>query len=415
MGYVAAKGGTQAVLNADQLIEYFRLKGGSEPITVKQIQDQMRLAVDRAMSEGALYAPELAALALKQSEGDALEASFLLRAYRSTVPRLDYSLPAEGVRMRVLRRISATFKDIPGGQMLGPTRDYQLKLLNTLLSEESSESMRECLRQFEEKIAGLPSDGQTGVFPKVIENMRAQGILAEPSKQEKAEVNSEPFDITRKAISFPAPRSTRLQVMAQGDVGSLQAFAYSSVRGYGDVHPTLGELRVGYLSVEVVHPLTGESVEIGEILVTECEMVSRVYATGEQGNGEKSLPKFGLGYGFCFGHNEVKAMSMSILDRVISAVKESGVHGQGGPAGDEEFVLLHVDGVESSGFTAHYKLPHYVSFQADISVLERARDYQAAKGAEAADVRQRVDDQPPAGTHKGHSYATMLDVREEVD
>ena len=87
MGYVAVKGGTQAVLNAEELVEYFRLKGGSEPVSVRQIQDQMRLAVDRAMSEGALYAPELAALALKQSEGDSLEASFLLRAYRSTVHR----------------------------------------------------------------------------------------------------------------------------------------------------------------------------------------------------------------------------------------------------------------------------------------------------------------------------------------
>src|SRR6266581_2380182 len=98
MGYVAVKGGTKAVLNADQLVDYFRLQGGSEPISVRQVRDQMRLAVDRAMSEGAIYAPELAALALKQSEGDALEASFLLRAYRSTVPRIDYTLPAEGVR-----------------------------------------------------------------------------------------------------------------------------------------------------------------------------------------------------------------------------------------------------------------------------------------------------------------------------
>ena len=141
MGYVAAKGGTQAVLNAEQLLEYFRLKGESEPITVRQIQDQMRLAVDRAMSEGSLYAPELAALALKQSEGDALEASFLLRAYRSTVPRLAYTLPAEGVRMRVFRRISATFKDVPGGQMLGATYDYTQRLLDfTLLAEGDDDS-----------------------------------------------------------------------------------------------------------------------------------------------------------------------------------------------------------------------------------------------------------------------------------
>lgn len=408
MGYVAAKGGTQAVLHAEELLEYFRLKGESEPISVRQIQDQMRLAVDRAMGEGSLYAPELAALALKQSEGDSLEASFLLRAYRSTVPRLSYSLPAEGVRMRVLRRISATFKDIPGGQLLGPTRDYQLKLLNTSLISESSQSMHDYLSQFAHKLNGQPAqsvqaadtqksiDGQTGIFPKVVENMRAQGILAQPPAQDVAEAMAEPYDVTRKAISFPAPRSARLQVLTQGDVGALQTFAYSSVRGYGDIHPTLGELRFGYLPVEVAHPLTGEPVEIGEILATECEMVSRVYASNEQDaeqqtrHRESSPPAFGLGYGFCFGHNEVKVMSMSILDRVISAAKASGVHGQGGAAAEEEFVLLHVDGIESSGFTAHYKLPHYVSFQSDISVLERARDYRAAQSAETAETRQQT-------------------------
>lgn len=387
MGYVAAKGGTQAVLNAEQLLEYFRLKGESEPITVRQIQDQMRLAVDRAMGEGALYAPELAALALKQSEGDSLEASFLLRAYRSTVPRLAYSLPAEGVKMRVVRRISATFKDIPGGQLLGPTRDYQLKLLNTLLINETSSTMHHYLEKFT-KNSTPTADEQIGLFPKVIEAMRNQGILAEPPLLEQAEALLEPFDVTRKALSLPAPRSARLQMLTQGDVGSLQTFAYSSVRGYGDIHPTLGELRLGYLPIEVAHPLTGEPVEIGEIFVTECEMVSRVYAGKKQ--DDDILPQFGLGYGFSFGHNEVKVMSMSIIDRVISAAKEHGVHGQGGPTADEEFVLLHIDGIESSGFTAHYKLPHYVSFQSDISVLERTRTYRAAKFAETIALQQQA-------------------------
>lgn len=388
MGYVAVKGGTEAVFNAEQLVEYFRVQGQSEPITVRQIQEQMRLAVDRAMSEGGLYAPELAALALKQGEGDALEASFLLRAYRSTIPRLDYSLPVEGLYMRVLRRISATFKDIPGGQILGPSRDYHLRLLNKLLLHESSQSVRAFLAQLEAKVASSMNgqNAQVAHFPKVIEDMREQGILAEPPERERVEAEKEPYDITRKALSFPVPRSARLQALAQGDVGSLQTFAYSSVRGYGDVHPTLGELRFGYLSVEVAHPLTGEPVEIGEILATECEIVSRVQAANEQEkqNGhqperEVSPPKFGLGYGFCFGHNEVKAMSMAMLDRVLSAAKESGVHGESGPAANEEFVLLHIDGIEASGFTAHYKLPHYVSFQSDISVLERTKDFRATK------------------------------------
>lgn len=381
MGYVATKGGTQAILNAEDLLEYFRLKGGSPPLTTRQIEDQMRLAVDRAMSEGSLYAPALAALALKQSEGDAIEASFLLRAYRSTVPRLAYSLPGRSERMRLLRRISSTFKDIPGGQLLGPTRDYQLKLLNNWLRSETDQSVETVLAKFAAQTNQGDPGAETGQFPKVIEAMRQQGILAPPQPNPE----SEPFDITRKAISFPAPRSARLQTLARAETGGVLALAYSSVRGYGDAHPTLGELRVGYLPVEVAHPVTGEAVEIGEILATECEMVSRVKSGSGDSQGE--TPQFGLGYGFAFGHSEVKTISMAILDRVLSAAKEVGVHGKSGPAADEEFVLQHVDGIEASGFTAHFKLPHYVTFQADISGLQRNQDFEAAR--RQADDRQR--------------------------
>ena len=378
MGYVATKGGTEAVLYTEQLIEYLRLRGGSDPISVGQIQDQMRLAVDRVMTEGSLYAPELAALALKQSEGDTLEASFLLRAYRSTVPRLAYSLPAHGDTMRLLRRISSTFKDIPGGQLLGPTRDYQLKLLNTLLLNESTDSLRQFLTDFERAMDVDAADDQPGRLPKVVRSLRTQGLLADAGEPDEAEA----YDVTRKAIVYPAPRSARLQILTRGNEGSILSFAYSSVRGYGDVHPTLGELRVGYLPVEVAHPLTGEAVEIGEILATECEMVSRAPdSTGGQ-------PKFGLGYGFSFGHGEIKAISMGILDRVLSAAKTSGT--QPGPASNEEFVLEHVDGIEASGFTAHFKLPHYVTFQADISALDRARDHSAAQISAEAERRHAL-------------------------
>lgn len=390
MGYVAVKGGTQAVLNAEQLVEYFRLKGESTPLTTGQIQNQLRLALDRAMSEGALYAPELAALALKQSEGDAIEASFLLRAYRATVPRLTYSLSARGADMRVVRRISSTFKDIPGGQLLGPTRDYHVRLLNHLLMQETGDSARAHLAEVEKRLRETSSEttvNKDGLYPKVVDSMRGLGLLAEPSYLDKAEAEEEPYDTTRKALSFPAPRSARLQVMARGDVGSLLTFAYSSVRGYGDTHPTLGELRVGYLPVEVAHPLTGEPVEIGEILATECEMVSRVTETDN--DAESNPPKFGLGYGFSFGHSEVKTISMAILDRALSAAKALEDHGQSGPAANEEFVLQHIDGVESSGFTAHFKLPHYVTFHSDINVLETTREFQATKAAETNAQRQQ--------------------------
>jgi alpha-D-ribose 1-methylphosphonate 5-triphosphate synthase subunit PhnI len=99
-------------------------------LTLEQIAGQLSLAVDRVMGEGSLYDPELAALAIKQARGDLIEAVFLLRAYRTTLPRFGYSEPVDTGEMLVERRVSAIYKDLPGGQLLGPTFDYTHRLLD---------------------------------------------------------------------------------------------------------------------------------------------------------------------------------------------------------------------------------------------------------------------------------------------
>ncbi|GAB4376278.1 MAG: hypothetical protein Kow00121_23140 [Elainellaceae cyanobacterium] len=120
MAYVAVKGGEQAIQNAEALLQAWRRGDPDIPeLTLEQIKQQMALAVDRVMSEGSLYDPDLAALAIKQSWGDLVEAVFLLRAYRTTLPRLYYSRPIDTSQMAVQRRVSAIFKDVPGGQRLG--------------------------------------------------------------------------------------------------------------------------------------------------------------------------------------------------------------------------------------------------------------------------------------------------------
>jgi alpha-D-ribose 1-methylphosphonate 5-triphosphate synthase subunit PhnI len=267
-------------------------------------------------------------------------------------------------------------------------------LLNTLLLDESTESVRTTLAEIAHMIAAQPESEEVGRFPKVVAHMRAEGILANPPDVELAErYRQKPYDLTRNAISFPAPRSARLQMLARGDVGSLLTYAYSSVRGYGDAHPTLGELRYGALPVEVSHPQTGEAYGVGDIVVTECEIVSKIHtkdAAAEAANGATSHPKFGLGYGFTFGQNEVKAISMAILDRVLSAAREGTLAGERGPAADEEFVLQHIDGIEASGFTAHYKLPHYVDFESNMNVLERAVQHTASHTAQDTERKQQV-------------------------
>jgi alpha-D-ribose 1-methylphosphonate 5-triphosphate synthase subunit PhnI len=359
MAYVAIKGGRTAITAAAEVTEFLRASGAETgaPLALETIEQQLRLLVSRVVSEGGLYHPRLAALAIKQFQGDTLEAGFALRAYRSTKPRLLETLPQDTSRMRLIRRISAAFKDIPGGQMLGPTCDYALRLMRLDLADESPEAFKSIARKF---MSDAPDAELPTSFPKVLETLRAEGLLPPVSENQDA-----PFDITREPLVFPVSRSAALATMARAESGSLLAIAYSSMRGYGDIHPTVAELRVGYLPVILPHPATGEPMEAGEVLMTECEVVA-MYKDEDSG----APPTFTLGYGACFGHNETKAISMAILDRALQkGMRDGPAH----PAEDPEFVLLHVDGVDSMGFCAHYKMPHYVTFQSDLDRLRTTR------------------------------------------
>ena len=135
--YVAVKGGERAIDAAHAwLADERRGDRDVAELSIAQISEQLALAVDRVMAEGSLYDPDLAALAIKQSRGDLIEAIFLIRAYRTTLPRFGLSQPVDTGKMACDRRISATFKDAPGGQILGPTFDYTHRLLDFKLAAE---------------------------------------------------------------------------------------------------------------------------------------------------------------------------------------------------------------------------------------------------------------------------------------
>tara|TARA_R110000787_G_scaffold34625_19_gene89564 strand:- start:2470 stop:3564 length:1095 start_codon:yes stop_codon:yes gene_type:complete len=362
--YVAVKGGETAIDNAHRLLAEERRGDRSVPeLTIAQIKEQMTLAVDRVMTEGSLYDPDLAALAIKQARGDLVEAIFLLRAYRTTLPRLAASRPVDTGRMTVRRRISATYKDLPGGQMLGPTFDYTHRLLDFSLADEN---------------APLPAAAETAPVAMTGEMPRALGILDREGLIEKAgaEGDADPVDLTREPLAFPADRATRLQNLARGDEGFLLALGYSTQRGYGRTHPFAGEIRMGEVAVEIVPEELGFAIEIGEITVTECEMVNQF------GGSETAPPQFTRGYGLSFGHQERKAMSMALVDRALRC-RELGEDIEA-PAQDEEFVLYHSDAVEAQGFVQHLKLPHYVDFQSELELIRRLRaDFMAQAPAAA--------------------------------
>lgn len=358
MGYVAVKGGEEAIANAAKLVEYFRLRGGTAPIEARQIRTQMRLLVDKVMGEGSLYAPDHAALALKQMEGDVFEAAFLLRAYRATLSRRFYSDTIATREMLIKRRISSAFRDIPGGQILGPTRDYTQRLFDPAVAEETPESAISLVQEVD---SGVPTEAP-GIeqFGKVIDLLLADGVMR---KDARGESTGALADITRDAIKFPAPRSAVLQALARAETGGLLTLGYSTMRGFAaGGHGTVGELRMGDVAVRVTDP-RGRKRYIGRITVTECEMVS---SASPPRNAKESVPYLAIGYGLCFGHNETKAINMGMLDSALRQRNEAN------PANSQEFTLYHTEGVESYGFTNHLKLPHYVTFQSGLDDLREA-------------------------------------------
>lgn len=350
MAYVSVKGGADAIANAKELVEFYRLRQRTQPVEIKQIQSQFRLAVDKVMGEGSLYAPEYAALALKQMEGDVLESAFVLRAYRATLQRRYYSEILNTREMFVLRKISSSFREIPGGQVLGPTRDYTQRLIDASKFNESMDDIQEFLKEFDGKI-DKEKLADVNTYNKVIDLLKAEGLLMPAESSYDRSVK----DVTLEAIKYPAPRSVTLQMLARAETGGVMALAYSSMRGFGDGHGTIGELRYGSVKVRVTDN-KGRRRYIGSINVTECEMITKINTTKEA-----KIPYFAIGYGLVFGQNETKAICMSILERGIRSGKKEN------PANNQEFVLYHTEGVEAMGFTNHLKLPHYVTFQSGLN------------------------------------------------
>ncbi len=355
--YVAVKGGQTAVQNSRRLVARTRRGPKTVPeIGANQIENQLGLAVDRVMAEGALYDRRAAVQAIKQAQGDLVEAIFLVRAFRTTLKRFGNSTPVDTEKMQATRRVSGAFKDLPGGQILGPTYDYTHRLIEFGTKTEGAADKDAP----EKKETGKKEEPNTSFtmapLPRVTDMLGEQGLMEKGTKNLIEEPTQ---DLTRQPLKIPAPRSIRLQALARGDEGFLLSSAYSLQRGFGlDRHPFLGELRVGFVGVMFTPPELGFEIKIGEIKITECFMINRF-------NGEKNrAPGFENGYGLVFGQNERKAMSVSLLDRSLQNAEEGKEVKY--PGQDQEFILAHSDNVEASGFVQHLKLPHYVDFQSEL-------------------------------------------------
>jgi alpha-D-ribose 1-methylphosphonate 5-triphosphate synthase subunit PhnI len=398
MAYVAVSGGEEAIAASLALLRE-ELDSCAERPDAVAITAAFPELVDQAMGEASLYDPTLAALALRQGGGSVEEAVFLLRAFRSTLERPYVSRVIETGAMRVRRRISAAFKDIAGGQILGASRDYSHRLLDFESLEPAVDEVL-CIPQCHPERRAKPvaeapaapaappplSAGGFDDLPKVRSYLEAQGLLPVVDGDD-----TPPRDVTMEPLSFPAERSVRLQTLARGMTQAVMAFGYAAIRGFGPAHPTVGELRQGSVAIHIDHPLEkgdeADAYYVGSLVVTEVESLFSVEQPPERGSAgvesvegeagttgttdEHSL-EFGIGYGLVYGCAESKAIAMSVLDYCLALGDASF------PTQDEEFVLSHVDGIEATGFISHLKLPHYVTFQSKLDSVRRTRDTPAS-------------------------------------
>jgi len=347
MAYVATRGGERAIEQAERL--YRARMGTIDAARVAEIEAALPALVDRVMGEASLYARDLAALALAQTGGDIYEALLLLRAWRTTQPRLQVAEPIAPDGTFTHRRISAAFKDIPGGQILGPTLDYAHRLLATEVLDGTPHVPPPV----------TPAEAPChATHPSLAAWQQAQGLLQPPDPV--AVDRNEIPDLTREPLLFPAKRAHSLQSLARADTGGLLSLGYSAMRGYGNAHPTVNELRLSEAELRVAHP-NGTVFSAGRVPVSQAEVVT-------------TRGKDGLRLGFCatLGWNEIKVIAGATLDlNAPGAAKGSPV--------EQEFVLYHTEPVEASGFCIHFKLPHYVTFQSALDNLRAAR----ANAAEA--------------------------------
>jgi len=354
--YVATKGGEAAIQESEKL--FHALKGQPTRDLVHAIAESLPYLVDRVMGEASLYAPELAALAIAQSGGDLYEAVLLLRAYRSTQPRLAYASPVTPDKTLTVRRISAAFKDIPGGQVLGPSLDYSHRILKLEILDGSDRAVSDLHSNGHNAPDATtvdeskPDSPASPSYPFVADWQRSAGLLAALPVQESRQPADIP-DVTRDPALFPAPREHRLQALARADTGGVLALGYASMRGYGLIHPTVNELRLSHAEIEVTHPVTGEPFSAGRVRVSQAEVVTSGDKTG-----------LSLGFAATLGWNEVKLIAAATLDLEMNQAEPH-------PAHTEEFVMYHTEPVEASGFCIHFKLPHYVTFASSLDNLRK--------------------------------------------
>ena len=305
--YVAVKGGETAIAHSLELLADKR-RGDRDvaELSLEQIDQQLGLAVDRVMTEGSCYDRELAALAIKQARGDLVEAIFLLRAYRTTLPRFGDSLPIDTAAMVGRAAHLGDLQGRAGRPGAGP--DLRLHPSPARLRAGRRRASGRTRRPRRSTRAAGPAAGRR--------HPGARGLLEPPPPARRAPARPD------ARAARPAGRRGRCacRTWRAATRASCWRWAIRPSAATATTIPSSARSASAACRSSFVPEELGFAIEIAEIDVTECDMVNQFAGSHDV------PPQFTRGYGLAFGHAERKAMAMALVDRALRAeeLSESG-------------------------------------------------------------------------------------------
>ena len=265
--------------------------------------------------------------------------------------------------MLVERRVSATYKDLPGGQVLGPTFDYTHRLLDPALaggargraSPSSARAAAEAMPRVTDILAGeglIEADGELPRGPcDRRHHPRAAGIpdgarhppAGAGARRRRLPAGARLFDPARLR---PQPSLRRRDPHRRGRGRARRAGAAASpCRSAASASPN-----ARWSTSSRARPRRRRS--------------SPAATAWSSASASARRWRWRWSTGRCAPANSARTSTA--------------------PAQDEEFVISHSDNVQATGFVEHLKLPHYVDFQAELDLVRRMR----ARSETARDSRR---------------------------
>lgn len=308
--------------------------------------------VEQVCAEAGLWSPDVAARALAQAGGDTVRAVGLLRVWAAALPQIPV-LDVTPADVQLVRRLSAAYAEVPGGQWLGPAPELASRLLDW-----GDAPAHRVEADDEAPDTDGPSETHAapeGTPPTRAECPRVRDLFTEAVVVPVPE-DGPGQDPATAPLGHVIDRATRSGVLARGETASLVSLAALVLGRRREA--VLAEATAGHAALRIPHPRTGRPCAVIEVPITEAEAVVDAEVEGQ--------PALAIGWGASLTTIERRAIAIALLDGALQADTDAS----GGLAIDDQTVMAAIDGSATNGFVEHLRLPHHASFA---SYLDQVR------------------------------------------